>query len=99
MRFVSRVGFAIAVMDGIITGGELAAAMSPFGFLIHGMVGNGAQRTDEAAVRADEHAGKSCAGRFVHERHELVGKTRHGAADANATDVRAAADAVHPSAF
>jgi len=38
-------------------------------------------------------------GGFIHERHELVGESRHGAADANAADVGAAADSSHPAAF
>ena len=37
--------------------------------------------------------------RLIHERHELVGKARHRAADADAADVRAAADARHPAAL
>ena len=39
------------------------------------------------------------AGRLVHERHELVGEAGHGAADADAADVGAAADAGHPAAL
>ena len=37
--------------------------------------------------------------RLVHERHELVGEAGHGAADADAADVGAAADAGHPAAL
>ena len=37
--------------------------------------------------------------RFVHKGHELIREPRHGAADANSTHVRAAADAVDPAAF
>src|SRR5687767_4643695 len=39
------------------------------------------------------------AGRLVHERHELVGKAGHRAANAYATHVVAATDAVHPAAL
>src|SRR6202011_5721829 len=35
----------------------------------------------------------------VHEWHELVGEARHGAAYADAADVRATTDTVHPSAL
>src|SRR5580658_6935835 len=38
-------------------------------------------------------------GRLVHEGHELVRETRHRAADTDAADVRATADAGHPSAL
>src|SRR5580658_1887965 len=34
---------------------------------------------------------------LVHERHEFVGKARHGAANANPADIRAAADSSHPT--
>src|SRR5688500_4428176 len=35
----------------------------------------------------------------LHERHELVGKARHRASDADAAHVRASADTVHPAAL
>ena len=54
---------------------------------------------DRLAVRADDRGRELAAGRLVHERHELVREARHGAADADAADVRAAADAVDPAAF
>src|SRR5436190_1855257 len=38
-------------------------------------------------------------GRLVHERHELIRKPRHGAGDANAADIRTAADPPHPAAL
>src|SRR5271170_7008132 len=37
--------------------------------------------------------------RLIHEGHEFIGKTRHGASDANSTNVRTTANPGHPSAF
>src|SRR6185369_12262243 len=54
---------------------------------------------DERTVDLDERARERAAGRLVHERHELVREARHRAGDADAADVRTAADAVHPAAL
>src|ERR1700733_274215 len=35
--------------------------------------------------------------RLIHKRHELVRKARHGASDADASDVRTSANATHPA--
>ena len=43
--------------------------------------------------------GEGAARRGIHEGHELVGKARHGAADADPAHVGAAADPVHPAAL
>src|SRR5690349_11427140 len=80
-------------------GGELLARPAPARLLVEGLGGDVAQPLDGPAVRADHLGGQLAAGRLVHERHELVREARHGAADADATDVRAAAHPVDPAAF
>src|SRR5881398_247725 len=50
-------------------------------------------------VAGGDRRGQPAAGRSVHERHELVGEAGHRAADADAADVRAAADPGHPAAL
>src|SRR3954451_10841656 len=73
----------------LVPGQQLRALLAPFGLLVHGLHREVAQRTDDRAVhgaRRRRHPGPRW---FVHERHELVRKTRHGAGDADAADVRA----------
>src|SRR5258708_11604191 len=82
-----------------IPSGKLWAIVAPLGFLVDGRVGNAAQCTNHAAVTADERGGEHTSGRLVHERHELIGKARHGAPDADAADVGTATDAAHPAAL
>src|SRR3954469_4642814 len=80
-------------------GGQLATGLAPLGLPVEGVRGETAQAADGRAVDADGAGGQPPARRFVHERHELVRETGHGAADADAADVGAAADAVHPAAL
>src|SRR5690606_10345878 len=54
---------------------------------------------DQRPVHAQHRRGQSTTRWCVHERHELVRESGHGAADADATDVGATADTVHPAAF
>src|SRR5215471_16622999 len=73
--------------------------MAPLRFFVDGVVGNFTKSGDHCAVRADSSGGELSSRRLVHERHEFVRKTRHRARDADAADIRASADAAHPSAF
>src|SRR6516164_5725476 len=73
--------------------------MSPLWLFVQSALCKGAQRSHHAAIDADLGGRELGAGRLVHERHELVRKARHGATDANAPDVGAAADAGHPAAL
>src|SRR5882757_5065662 len=82
-----------------VAGGQLAPLRAPLRFLVQALRGDVAQLADDPAVRAAGRAGDLAAGRGVHERHELVGEAGHGAADADAADVGAAADAVDPAAL
>src|SRR5947208_13607599 len=82
-----------------VAGRELGALVAPLGLLVDGVVGDAAQLADNGAVGAARGRGDLAAGRLVHEGHELVGEAGHGAGDADAADVGAAADAVHPAAL
>src|SRR4051812_22948762 len=84
---------------GLVARGELVAVVAPGRLLVDRRVRDPAQLADHAPVAAGEHRGHAGAGRLVHERHELVGEAGHRAADADAADVRAAADAGHPPAL
>src|SRR5262245_2233629 len=80
-------------------GGEFLTVVAPLGLLVDGPRGDPPQAADRRAVEADGRRGEVPARWLVHERHELVRETRHGASDADAADVRAAADAVDPAAL
>src|ERR1700736_3099103 len=73
--------------------------MTPLGFFVDRVLGYRAQRANSASINSDCGAGHVTTGRFVHEGHELVGEAGHGAADADAADVGAAADARHPASL
>src|SRR5579863_8200588 len=73
--------------------------MAPLRFFVDSFVGEGAQRLDRLPVDPDRCRRDFCTGRLIHERHELVRESRHGAADADAADVRASPDAGHPPAL
>src|SRR5215212_5870078 len=84
---------------GLVARGELAVVVAPLGLLVHRPVGDRAELADRSAIDGDRVRGDPAAGRRVHERHELVREAGHRAADADAADVRAAADAGHPPAL
>src|SRR5215831_15978291 len=90
---------ARAVGVGVVSGGELGAAVPPLRLLIDRGVGETPQVADELPVEAGELGRDHAAGRLVHEGHELVGEAGHGAGDADPADVGAAADARHPAAL
>src|SRR5262245_58923774 len=83
----------------MIAGRELTPAMPPLGLLVDRRVGERPEPADDPAVHRDHGRREDAAGGLVHERHELVGEAGHRAADADAADVRAAADACHPAAL
>src|SRR5438132_6066358 len=85
----------LSVGSGVIAGGEFGARMPPFRFLVHSRLGKGAKRTNGPPVGTD-HPGRNPGARwFIHERHELVGKARHGAADADTAHIRTTPNAGH----
>src|SRR6185295_235093 len=83
----------------LVAGRELRAGCPPLRFLVDGLGGDAPQPADRAAVDAARHRRDARAGRFVHERHELVGEAGHRAPDADAADVRTPTDAVDPAAL
>src|ERR1700719_4673278 len=73
--------------------------MSPLRLFIDRAVGDSAQSAKYSTPQP-HHGDRQCrAWWLIHERHELVWKSRHGATDANSTDVRTTANAIHPTAF
>src|ERR1700683_4821747 len=71
--------------------------MPPPWFLVHRGVGDTAHGADETAIGANYVGGKLCPWRFVHKGHELIREPWHGASDADAAHVGAAANAAHPA--
>src|SRR5215216_1874546 len=80
-----------------VAGGQLATGLAPLGLLVDRLGGDVAQAADHRPVHAAGRRRHLAAGRLVHERHELVREPGHGAADADAAHVGAAADAVEPA--
>src|SRR5216683_3201094 len=78
---------------------ELVAPLAPLGLLVGGLGGEAAKSADHGAVHHAGRRGDLRSRRLVHERHELVREARHGARDADAAHVRAAAHAVDPAAL
>src|SRR5207248_11226951 len=75
------------------------APLAPLGLFVGGLRGEAAESADHGAVHRARGGGDLGPGWLVHERHELVREAGHGAGDADAADVRAAAHAVDPAAL
>src|SRR5215510_6915389 len=80
-------------------GQELVSPLAPLRLLVGGLRGEAAKGADHGAVHHAGRRGDLRSRRLVHERHELVREARHGAGDADAAHVRAAAHAVDPAAL
>src|ERR1700723_3512045 len=93
------VSFRILVRPWVIARSEFGAWVPPFRLLVYGGVGHGTQCSDRAAIYANRSGGNTRAGRLVHEGHELVRETWHGATNTDSADVGAAANSGHPSSF
>src|SRR6478609_6737121 len=83
----------------LVAGAEFGALHAPLRFLVRGLSGETAETADHRAVHAARGRRHGRARRLVHERHELVREAGHRAGDADAADVRAAADTVDPAAL
>src|SRR5271169_1332465 len=81
-----------SVRPGSVASGQLWTRVPPLWFLVHGFVCECAQRPDGLAVDADGRGGNFSSWGFIHEGHELIREAWHGAADADAADVRAPTD-------
>src|SRR6478672_7249965 len=79
------------------SGLEFLAGMPPLWFFVHRATCDLAKVADDRAVQSGCRLGNLAARGFVHERHEFVREAGHSASDADATDVRAATDAVDPA--
>ena len=92
---------AIARSAGIVIDwqdfAELSAAVPPLGFFVGGVIGDGAQASNHAAIDSRREGRELGAGRLIHEGHELVREAGHGATDADATHVRTATHTIDPS--
>src|ERR1700685_4313767 len=77
----------------LIAGQELVALAPPLGLLVKGPGREAPERSDDRAVERARRRGDLGSRWLVHEGHELVGEAGHRARDADAADVRAAADA------
>src|SRR5213076_475405 len=82
----------VSVILWFVTGRQVGSRVSPPRFFVHGAIRDRAQHSNKTAIRPDDRAREGRARRFIHERHELIGKPRHGAADTNPTDIRTTAD-------
>src|ERR1700677_4150264 len=71
--------------------------MPPLRFLVDGRLRHRPQSAHRTPICADCSGGDLRPGWLIHEWHELVRKTWHGAANADAAYVGAAADSGHPS--
>src|SRR3984885_744494 len=83
----------------VIPGGQFRSWMPPFGFLVDSCIGETAERSERASPQCDRACRERGSRRFVHERHELVRKPRHSAANAYPADVWTPADTCHPAAL
>src|SRR5580658_4311724 len=87
------------VRSGLVASGQLPPGMPPFRFFVHRGIGDTPHGANETAVGANDVRGKLGSRRFVHEGHELIRKSRHGASDADAAHIGAAANPAHPAAL
>src|ERR1700719_2986917 len=75
-----------------IAGRQFPTFVPPGRFFVDGFVRYLAQSAQGPTPELNYVRRKLRAGWFIHKRHKLVREARHGAADADATNVRAAAD-------
>src|SRR5580700_3104599 len=75
--------FEVLIGPRLVARGEFWSWMPPLRFLVYGSVGDGTQSSYCSSVDFNRCRRNACARRLVHERHELVRKTRHRATDAD----------------
>src|SRR5208283_4999220 len=61
-----------SVRSRMISSGQLGARMTPLRFLVHGCLGDGAERRNGFSIDTGRTCRNLAAWRLVHERHELV---------------------------
>src|SRR5271155_5331235 len=80
--FSSSVNFLTAIVlppDLLVAGGQVASWLAPLRFIVQRVRRDPTESSDRIAVQAAGQGRDPGPGRFVHERHELVGETGHGA--------------------
>src|ERR1700735_5589402 len=90
--FSSSVNFLTTIAlppDLLVAGGQVAAWFAPLRLVIERVRGDLPQASDRAAIDPAGHGGDAGPRRLVHERHELVGETRHRAANADTAHIGA----------
>src|SRR4029077_850116 len=83
----------------LVTGEQVIALLAPPRLLVGRLGREAAEGADNRAVQRGRGGGHPGAGRFVHERHELVREAGHRAGDADTAHVGAAADPVDPASL
>src|SRR4249919_3310514 len=79
--------------------GELGTRLTPLGFLVDRVLSHRTEATQGRTPGTDHGRGELAARGLVHERHELVRKAWHCAADADTAHVRATSDPIDPTAL
>src|ERR1700691_4550579 len=90
------------ILIGTILIGTILIARKPPPFppdrlFIERCLGKAAQGMNGPAISLDSGGRQQGARWLIHERHKLVGKSRHGASDADTPDIGATAEARHPT--
>src|SRR5438046_2261921 len=81
----------------LVAGSQFLARVTPLGLFVDRVICDLPQGANELPVLADPRSRDARPWRFIHEGHELVGESGHGASDADAAHVGAAADPAHPA--
>src|SRR5262249_25908430 len=81
----------------LISSCQPGAAMPPLRFFVDRRVCDTSQGGDHLSVKHYRIRREPAARGLIHKRHELIREAGHRASDANATDVRTASNAPHPS--
>src|SRR6476660_5180767 len=89
----------LSVKFRFVSSGQFSARMTPLRLFVDGAICDRAQSPKNASPHTNHDSRKRRSRWGIHEWHELIRETRHGAADANSADVRATANAVHPPAL
>src|SRR6476469_2107742 len=74
-----------------------ARALAPSGFFVERRLRKPAQGVNRSSISLYRGRRQKRTWRLVHERHELVRKTRHGTANTDSTDIRTSANPGHPA--
>src|SRR5258708_30323624 len=82
-----------------VSGCQLVGRPWSLAVLVESVLGKAAERPDQGAITSDQIAGKLGTWWLIHERHEFIRESRHGASDTDSSHIGASADPTHPTAF